>query len=172
MIIIIIILIKAVDIRRELDLRIGAAFTRFQTMNIQRAVRQIGSDLVSYGSCQIPTLGFIVDRYFEIKNFVPENFWYIFVTDKVNDEKMIFHWKRVRLFNKRSCDAIYLKMMNNLTANVISVQSKPTTKYRPTPMDTICLEKLASSKLKISAKKAMAAAEKLYSKGIISYPRT
>jgi DNA topoisomerase-3 len=33
--------------------------------------------VLSYGPCQFPTLGFIVDRYKQIKEFVPEKFWSI-----------------------------------------------------------------------------------------------
>lgn len=39
-------------------------------------------------------------------------------------------------------------------------------------MDTVELEKLGISKLRLSAKTTMQIAEKLYSKGFISYPRT
>lgn len=39
-------------------------------------------------------------------------------------------------------------------------------------MDTIALEKLGSRKLKLSAKQTMTIAEKLYTQGFISYPRT
>ena len=39
-------------------------------------------------------------------------------------------------------------------------------------MDTVELEKLASRKLRISAKETMKIAEKLYTSGLISYPRT
>ncbi|KAK6058866.1 hypothetical protein COOONC_03543 [Cooperia oncophora] len=56
-------------------------------------------------------------------------------------------------------------------AKIESVTSKPTTNYRPQPMDTVQLEKLAVRKLKMSAKQAMDIAEKLYNKGYISYPR-
>ncbi|ETN72630.1 hypothetical protein NECAME_18752, partial [Necator americanus] len=38
-------------------------------------------------------------------------------------------------------------------------------------LDTVELEKLAVRKLKMSAKRAMDVAEKLYNKGYISYPR-
>ena len=165
---------QAVEVRRELDLRIGAAFTRFQTQKIQQAIEVVRNEknIVSYGSCQFPTLGFIVDRYLQIKNFVPQNFWYLNVVDEVDGNRVTFNWKRGRLYDEQACAAIYLKMLNDPMARVISVQQKPTYKYRPQPMDTISLEKLASSKLKISAKRTMAIAEKLYQQAIISYPRT
>lgn len=58
------------------------------------------------------------------------------------------------------------------TAQIVNVTQKPKTKWRPRAMDTIELEKLGSRKLKISAKETMTIAEKLYTQGIISYPRT
>lgn len=68
----------AVDVRSELDLRIGAAFTRFQTMRLQKRFPNVLADkLISYGSCQFPTLGFVVERYKAILSFIPESFWKI-----------------------------------------------------------------------------------------------
>jgi DNA topoisomerase III len=69
----------AVDVRTELDLRIGAAFTRFQTLRLQKVFPGIleGNDLVSYGSCQIPTLGFVANRFREIEQFQVKKFWKI-----------------------------------------------------------------------------------------------
>lgn len=61
---------------------------------------------------------------------------------------------------------------DNPTAHVINVAQKPKNKWRPQALDTIELEKLGSRKLKISAKETMTVAEKLYTQGIISYPRT
>jgi hypothetical protein len=43
----------------------GAAFTRFQTLRLQKVFPGVLSDqLISYGSCQFPTLGFVVDRVY------------------------------------------------------------------------------------------------------------
>ena len=93
----------AVEVRSELDLRIGAyfcyenscfkhklslqvikckfalgaAFTRFQTLRLKRVFPTLGEYLLSYGSCQFPTLGFVVERYLEREKFVPEKFWKI-----------------------------------------------------------------------------------------------
>jgi DNA topoisomerase-3 len=68
---------NAVDVRSELDLRIGAAFTRFQTIRLQKRFPTLADKLISYGSCQFPTLGFVVERYKAIQNFVVEEFWKI-----------------------------------------------------------------------------------------------
>lgn len=68
---------EAVDVRSELDLRIGAAFTRYQTLRLQNVFPQNIQSLVSYGSCQIPTLGFVAHRFMEVQNFISLPFWKI-----------------------------------------------------------------------------------------------
>lgn len=68
---------QAVDVRSELDLRIGAAFTRLQTLRYQTVFPQQIEGLVSYGSCQIPTLGFVARRFMEVERFIPQSFWKI-----------------------------------------------------------------------------------------------
>ena len=83
-----------------------------------------------------------------------------------------FTWNKRRLFDQRACVAIMAKIMENPLAKVLKVNNRRTSKYRPHPMDTVTFERLASSKLKINAKRAMIAAERLYNLGFISYPRT
>lgn len=80
----------AVDVRQELDLRIGAAFTRFQTLRLTRKFPVALADrLISYGSCQFPTLGFVVERYKSIQDFVREDFWKIDGTITINNSPQI-----------------------------------------------------------------------------------
>lgn len=56
----------------------GAAFTRLQTLRLQKVFPQkLADKLISYGSCQFPTLGFVVERYKAIEEFVSEQFWKI-----------------------------------------------------------------------------------------------
>lgn len=64
----------AVMVRQEIDLRIGASYTRFLTLTLQELA---GVRMISYGPCQFPTLGFIVERHQFIRDFVPEAFWKI-----------------------------------------------------------------------------------------------
>ena len=76
----------AVETRQEIDLRIGASFTRFQTLNFSDLIKRSGL-VLSYGPCQFPTLGFVVDRYKEIKEFVPEIYWSLSITQKFPADK-------------------------------------------------------------------------------------
>ncbi|XP_060521487.1 DNA topoisomerase 3-alpha [Cylas formicarius] len=163
----------AVDVRQELDLRTGAAFTRLQTLRLQQAFPQkLAEKLISYGSCQFPTLGFVVERYQAIESFVPEQFWKIKMNHTRNDLTTEFTWKRERLFDERSCRAILDHCLENPRAVVESVDGRPKSKWRPLPLDTVEMEKNVSKKLRINAKETMRIAEKLYTQGFISYPRT
>lgn len=163
----------AVDVRQELDLRIGASFTRFQTLRLQKIFpASLANQLISYGSCQFPTLGFVVERFKAIQAFIPETFYKIKVLHEVEEDTVEFNWKRNRLFNHTACLVLYQICMEDPIATVTSVTSKPKSKWRPLPLDTVELEKLASRKLRINAKETMKIAEKLYTQGFISYPRT
>ncbi|CAI9740965.1 DNA topoisomerase 3-alpha-like isoform X1 [Octopus vulgaris] len=163
----------AVDARMELDLRIGAAFTRFQTLRLQKVFPEVLAEhLISYGSCQFPTLGFVVERYKQVEAFIAEPFWKLKVTHKVDDVVAEFTWQRKHLFDYLVCLVFYEHCLESPTAVVCDVKSRQKSKWRPQPLDTVELEKLASRKLKVGAKETMKIAEKLYTQGIISYPRT
>uniref|UniRef100_A0A915IA97 DNA topoisomerase n=1 Tax=Romanomermis culicivorax TaxID=13658 RepID=A0A915IA97_ROMCU len=172
----------AVECRQELDLRIGAAFTRFQTLlGRKKFPEKLANMLISYGPCQFPTLGFVVERYKQNKNFVAEPFWKIVVehqkprSDSDNQSDLIkieFNWSRVKLFDKHACEIFHLICQENPRACVENVVKKPKSKRRPVGLETISLEKVASKKLRLSARRTMDIAQKLYTKGYISYPRT
>lgn len=119
----------AVDARIELDLRIGAAFTRFQTLFLGNRFQELASKLISYGSCQFPTLGFVVDQYWKVENFVPEDFWKIEMSVARNGITTNFNWRRGGLFHKRNCVILYEQCMEDPTARVVSVQGRETQKW-------------------------------------------
>lgn len=128
----------AVDVRSELDLRIGAAFTRFQTLRLQKVFpRTLADMLISYGSCQFPTLGFVVERFLAIERFKSEPYWKIKVTDNHDDINVEFRWGRNRLFEEMPCQILLDMCQEQPHATVEKVTGKPKSKWRPLPLDTI-----------------------------------
>jgi DNA topoisomerase-3 len=173
--------VEAVRTRAELDFRIGAAFTRLQTIHL-RSYFNTGDGrgkVLSYGSCQFPTLGFVVDRYMQIENFIPEEFWKITMTHVQPREdanmaplKTVFNWRRERLFDRWACFVLYEKCFEKKVATVTKVKSKSTSKWKPLPLTTVELQKVACRVLNMSGHQIMSVAEGLYNQGLISYPRT
>ncbi len=65
----------AVDARQIIDLKIGVAFSRFQTLYLTKKYEDLNQRKITFGPCQTPTLGFCVERDDEIKNFQPKTFY-------------------------------------------------------------------------------------------------
>ena len=178
---------KAVDARQEIDLRVGAAFTRFQTMllgdrfDFQGHERDDGKGpLLSYGPCQFPTLGFLVERQWEIDAHDPEDFWAIRATYAPPPDQqgarapppVRFSWQRGRVYDHLTAVMLFELCVENPTATVTRVDEKDERRFPPHPLNTVALTKLASMHFRIGGKKCMDEAERLYQQGYISYPRT
>lgn len=166
--------VQAVKCRMEIDLRVGASFTRFLTelFRLSQPSKLEKGSIISYGTCQFPTLGFVIDRYNRVKNFIPETFWYITVEVRKSSQKVSFAWLKIHLFDRLFVALLYEDCMRQKQGRITSVTQKPTSNYAPLPLTTVELQKDCSRIFKMSAKRALDAAEKLYNKGFISYPRT
>ncbi|KAK4754207.1 hypothetical protein SAY87_002311 [Trapa incisa] len=167
----------AVDARQEIDLRIGASFTRFQTMLLRDAfvIDSVGDDrnlVLSYGPCQFPTLGFVVERYWEVQSHEPEEFWTINCNHRSEEGLATFNWMRGHLFDYTCAIIIYEMCIQEPSATVTKVRQQEKYKYPPHPLNTIELEKRASRYFRMSSEHTMKVAEELYQAGFISYPRT
>ncbi|KAJ6929211.1 DNA topoisomerase 3-alpha isoform X2 [Populus alba x Populus x berolinensis] len=128
--------------------------------------------VLSYGPCQFPTLGFVVERYWEIQSHEPEEFWTINCTHRSDEGLASFSWMRGHLFDYTSSVILYEMCVEEPTATVKKVQQQEKLKYPPYPLSTIELEKRASRYFRMSSEQTMKVAEDLYQAGFISYPRT
>lgn len=113
-----------------------------------------------------------MDRYFKVQNFVPEDFWSIKVTHKKDGLSVTFNWARNRLFDRAVVIILFERCLSSKQAQVTKVQEKPTKKWKPLPLTTVELQKMATRFLRMTGQEAMTVAEGLYNKGFISYPRT
>ncbi|TID29175.1 hypothetical protein CANINC_002132 [Pichia inconspicua] len=177
--------IGAVDARIEFDLRTGYCFTRLLTdsfrpvlpsdqNNPTNSKKSNNNKTISYGNCQFPTLGFVVDRFKRRKFFVPETFWYLDLSIKKGRKKYPFTWSRGHLFDRLFTVCLYQSCISNKGDKVVvkSCETKPSSRYAPLPLTTVELQKDCSRYFKFNAKETLNIAEKLYTRGLISYPRT
>lgn len=164
--------VNAVAARIELDLRTGAAFTRLQTVQLQPLVAVLADKVISYGSCQYPTLGFVVDRWRKVSSFRPEQYWGISIVVTRTNMAVKFRWKREVLYDRLAVVVLYSLMLDSKKARIVNVQRKPKSKWRPLPLTTVELQKQGTKYLRMSSNQIMNLAEKLYQKGFVSYPRT
>ncbi|GMP25160.1 hypothetical protein CsSME_00002157 [Camellia sinensis var. sinensis] len=175
----------AVDVRQEIDLRIGASFTRFQTMLLRDAFNlDFAADDRNF-----PTPGFIVERYWEIQAHESEEFWTINCTHNSDEgfcsiqcqlfvsgcwcfKLAMWFCRRGHMFDYTCVVIIYEMCVQEPTATVTKVRQQEKLKYPPHPLNTIELEKRASRYFRMSSEQTMKVAEDLYQTGFISYPRT
>jgi len=172
-----------VEARQELDLRAGAAFTRFLTTRVRDEflVSEL-KQVVSYGPCQFPTLALVVDRFLTIQSFVPQEFFVIDLTlsfaNAGRNVSVKFDWNRSRLFDRFIASAVFEICYESAIgqdqeqALVVAVQKSQRTRWKPLPLATVEMQKQVSRKLGMSSEVTMQVAEKLYTQGFISYPRT
>ena len=100
-------LADAVEARQLFDLRAGSAFTRWMSLRYQPMFPELGAETLSYGPCQFPTLGFVVERFFRIQRFVPEAFWTIKAEIQKEGRAIPFGWRRGRLFDRLAVLALF-----------------------------------------------------------------
>ena len=90
----------------------------------------------------------------KIKAFAPQNFWYISCEVEFaspdNDRNLTcsFQWDRTRLYDRLGCLILYeMCLEGGGVATVVACESKPTSRWRPCPLNTIELTKRASRSL-------------------------
>ena len=124
------------DARQELDLKVGVAFTRFQTKFFQGKYGNLDSTVISYGPCQTPTLSFCVERHDRIQSFQPETFWAIAATIQKDQQPVQLTWNRERVFDRQVAH-LFLNSIETKYATVLSVDTKKKSRQRPHALNTV-----------------------------------
>jgi DNA topoisomerase I len=152
--------------RQDIDLIWGATLTRAVSL----ATRRFGSNFLSVGRVQSPTLALIVERELERRAHVPKPYWELFAKFAHPDGAFEAHHATDKFWDRAEADAA---LAGTKSPGVVKeVSSRRNTRKPPTPYNTTAFTTDASSRLGITPASAMRIAEDLYMDGFISYPRT
>jgi DNA topoisomerase I len=152
--------------RQDIDLIWGATLTRAVSL----ATRRFGSNFLSVGRVQSPTLALIVERELERRAHVPKPFWELLARFQHPDGAFEAHHATDKFWEKPEAEAA---LAGTKSPGVVkSVSSRKNTRKPPAPYNTTAFTTDASSRLGITPAAAMRVAEDLYMDGFISYPRT
>ena len=152
--------------RQDIDLIWGATLTRAVSL----ASRRFGSNFLSVGRVQSPTLALIVERELERRAHVAKPFWEVFAKFAHPDGSFEAHHSTDKFWDREEADAA---LAGTKSPGVVKeVSSRRNTRKPPTPLNTTAFTTDASSRLGITPAAAMRIAEDLYMDGFISYPRT
>ena len=152
--------------RQDIDLIWGATLTRAVSL----ATRRFGSNFLSVGRVQSPTLALVVERELERRAHVPKPFWELFARFAHPDGAFETHHATDKFWDRAEADAALAGTKG--PGVVKEVSSRRNSRKPPAPYNTTAFTTDASSRLGITPSNAMRIAEDLYMDGFISYPRT
>jgi len=159
-------LVDAGDSRHKVDWYFGINISR-ALMQAIRAVKRWKT--MSTGRVQGPALSFLVDKELEIRKFVPKPYW---VIDALLEGQLTAVHENEKFWDEGEANKIYDKIKEEKEA-IVSEIKKTKKKIKPNPpFDLGTLQREAHKTFRFSPKKTQEIAQKLYEKGLCSYPRT
>lgn len=165
------------ETRHFLDWLYGINLSRALTQSVKAA----GSfKILSIGRVQGPSLKMVVEREREILDFVPVDFWQLELQtekqiEKNNEKKkqLITAWHKTgKFWKEEEAKSTEKRAKGAKEIKVESVEAKSFNQQPPPPFDLGTLQTEAYRCFGIRPKRTLEIAQKLYSGGFISYPRT
>ncbi len=166
-------LVNAQQARRILDRLVGYKLSPFLWKKVMRGL--------SAGRVQSVAVRLICEREEEIKKFKPEEYWDITAELAKQNQTEVFEARlteknnkaitKLGIKDKQKAEQI-LKDLTGAEYKVIDIEKKQTKKNPLPPFTTSTLQQTAAGQLRLSAKRTMFLAQKLYERGLITYHRT
>jgi DNA topoisomerase I len=171
-------LVDAQQARRVLDRIVGYKISPLLWDKVRRGL--------SAGRVQTVALRLIVEREQEIRAFIPEEYWSIHAMLDAGEPPLFeaklskYKGEDIEIHNQEGADAV-LAAVNKANWQVTSVAQKEKRRNPPPPFTTSKLQQAAYNRLRYTAKRTMALAQRLYegvefgaegSVALITYMRT
>jgi DNA topoisomerase I len=155
--------------RHNLDWFYGINLTKALTTAIKNAKGHF--NILSTGRVQGPTLKIIAKREEEIKKFIPEQYWEIFLDGMYRKSNILAQHKKGKFKDKKEVKKV-LDTTKGKKAIIENIKKTVQNQAPPTPFDLTTLQTEAFRHLRTTPKITAQLAQELYVSGLISYPRT
>lgn len=145
-------------------------------MNASRAFTCRFGELFSVGRVQTPTLALLVRREREIRAFKPEPYWEVHARFRTaGGEEYTGRWHGDggdRLPTAEAAEAVRQRVLAAGQGQVVAVEDREEAVRPPQLYDLNSLQREANRRYGLTAAATLAAAQALYEKKLITYPRT
>jgi DNA topoisomerase III len=165
---------QAARSRSEADWIVGMNATRAATIRLRSSF----DGAVSLGRVQTPTLAILAKREQEIRDFKPEPYWVVDATfDPVQDRPRIYEGRyhagaNPRVKTVEEATAV-VEAVRGQTGEITKLEKSEQRERPPFLYDLTSLQSDASSRFGFTARRTLAAAQRLYEEHkAITYPRT
>ncbi len=159
--------------RSEADWIVGMNATRAATIRLRSSF----DGAVSLGRVQTPTLAILARREQEIRDFKPEPYWIVDASFATVTDRRVYEGRYHAGANPRikSADEAtqIVRAVENQTGEITKLEKTERKERAPLLYDLTSLQRDANSRFGFSARRTLAAAQRLYEEHkALTYPRT
>ncbi|MCH5222473.1 MAG: DNA topoisomerase 3 [Muribaculaceae bacterium] len=122
--------------------------------------------ILSIGRVQTPTLALVVNRQYEIDNFVPQDYWEL----KTEYRDTIFSYSGKKFEQKEKGEEI-IEKIKALPLEILDISEKAGKEAPPRLFDLTSLQVECNKKLNLGADDTLKTIQSLYEKKLTTYPR-
>lgn len=161
-------LLQEAEARAEVDYLLGMNYSRVLTLTKSR------DTTLSYGRCQTPLLNLVVQRDYEIENFVPKPYYQLQAEYQQEFKGIcIDEENKPRNFDTEDEAKVILEKCKKQNAVVLSCETELKKKKAPLLFNLADLQKEMGRKYKYTPEQTLQITQRLYETyKIVSYPRT
>jgi len=163
-------MINAGITRHVLDYYYGINITRALTLALQKHMKS-RFQIVSTGRVQAPTLNLLLDKEKQIRKFQSLPYWQIQLKTRIHGVEVVALHSKDQFWDETEAQQIVTKCTGQ-TPIVRDIQNKMLRHQPPTPFNLTDLQTEAYRQFRFAPDRTLSIAQRLYTNGFISYPRT
>jgi DNA topoisomerase-1 len=156
-------------VRHTLDWYYGINLSQIISSSLSKALNRYQP--LSIGRVQGPSLAILAERELEIKKFKPDPYWQIIANLWLNSRKFQAIHEHDKFWKKDEADKIFTKVKDR-PGRIVDIEKRKQKVLVPVPFDLTSLQIEAYRVFKYSPSMTLKIAQTLYTKALISYPRT